>query len=512
MTMAQRGRVAQPVRWDMTRHLPRSVFAVLAIALLAIQVAAPSAPAAEDEGATRLTKWYAPGAVGGDLRSFDAKHVTYSALGERAGFVARVLQSPIGHPGEDSFTYPGGSALSPGTYPLRHAFDYSPVEPGAPTPVAIHMSETAVSQCRVPGTGVIHIHELVYGEDNSLLRLSADAEMTCFATKIHYVLRYRATVDPFHRGVMQFVGSNRLGTAIAVSESRWSVANDSTGGAPNAATVVLARSDDFADALAGGPLAAALDAPLLLTSRDSLDAAVLDEIRRVLPFGNDRPVHLLGGPNAIGVGVEQTLRQAGYVVIRHAGADRYATAVQIAHALGDPGGLVLVTGRNFPDGLAASAPAAMAGAAVLLTDGPNLPPATATYLAQHPSAAKLAIGGPAARAVPSATPIVGVDRYETSALVATTLFPANVGAAGLASGENFPDALIGGTHIAGFGGPLLLTTRTSLPASVRNYVIGHVHDAIILYGGPAVISDDLDPVAVPRHNLGSNIRRPLAES
>ena len=70
-------------------------------------------------------------------------------------------------------------------------------------------------------------------------------------------------------------GADRQSTAVAVSSAAF------PGG--SASAVVLARADAFADALAGGPLAAAKHAPLLLTSSGSLDAVTSAEILRVLP-------------------------------------------------------------------------------------------------------------------------------------------------------------------------------------------------------------------------------------
>ena len=90
----------------------------------------------------------------------------------------------------------------------------------------------------------------------------------------------------------RIAGSGRVETAVAVSGSAFP---DGTG------TVVLARADDFADALTGAPLAASFDAPLLLTGVDALPAATGDEITR-LGAGN---AVLLGGTGAISESVAE---------------------------------------------------------------------------------------------------------------------------------------------------------------------------------------------------------------
>jgi hypothetical protein len=72
--------------------------------------------------------------------------------------------------------------------------------------------------------------------------------------------------------------------------------------------------------------------------------------------------------------------------------------------------------------------------------------------------------------------------------VATQLFPSVVPIAGVASGESFPDALAGGTHIALQGGPLLLTLRDSLPAAVATYLATRATERVVVYGGTNAIA------------------------
>lgn|GEM_PF-3868945 len=64
-----------------------------------------------------------------------------------------------------------------------------------------------------------------------------------------------AGVDFYAPDTVQIAGATRLETAIAVSKFGWSQSD----------TVVIATARQFPDALVGGPLAALLDAPILLT-------------------------------------------------------------------------------------------------------------------------------------------------------------------------------------------------------------------------------------------------------
>jgi putative cell wall-binding protein len=280
-------------------------------------------------------------------------------------------------------------------------------------------------------------------------------------------------------------GADRILTSIAVSQ-------DSFPATGAAGAVVLSRSDGFADALAGTPLAVAKNGPLLLTpSGGPIDSRTMAEIQRALTPG--KTVYLLGGPAAIDPSVAAALQAAGYNVVRYQGGNRYSTAVSVAHdGLADPPTQLLATGTDFADALAGGAAAANVpgGASILLTNGTSMPPETAAYMAAHPPVAHFALGGPAAMADPTATPIVGADRFETSVKVANTFFN-NPVVVGLAYGFNYPDALAGGTHIGAKHSPLLLTDTNSLPATVNGYLTAKKTsiNSGYGYGGPVVISD-----------------------
>jgi putative cell wall-binding protein len=278
--------------------------------------------------------------------------------------------------------------------------------------------------------------------------------------------------------VTRLAGRDRIETAIAVSQAAFP-------GGVQASAVVLTRADDFPDALAGTPLAAATQAALLLSAGNSLDPRTKAEIQRVL--APHATVYLLGGPAAMSTTLEQQLLALPVHVLRLAGADRYETAVAIAEHLAAPGTVLLATGRNFPDALAAGAAAHHQDGVVLLTDDTVMPAATAAYLARHRPSTVYAIGGQAARAAPTATALAGADRYDTARIVARTLF-ANPTTVGIASGATFPDALAGGLHSARLAGPLLLTGHTVLPVPTLTYLrdtptITHAY----LYGGTAAI-------------------------
>lgn len=286
-----------------------------------------------------------------------------------------------------------------------------------------------------------------------------------------------------HIPLTRLAGASWDDTSVAVSSNLFPAAG-------SAGAVVLASDADYPDALAGTPLAVAKHAPVLLTSPSALSPVVKGEIQRVLPKGST--VYLLGGTSALSPDVASTVAGLGDAVIRLNGPNRFATAAAIATGSGSPAAVLEATGTRFPDALAAGAAAAKAGAVVLLTDGPVQSPETANYLAAHPGGPHYAIGGPAARADPSATPVVGSDRFATSTAVAARFFP-SPGEIGLASGVAFPDALAGGAHIGAKGGPVILVPASGpLPASLRSYLSAQTSaTGAFLYGGTSAVGADV---------------------
>lgn len=285
--------------------------------------------------------------------------------------------------------------------------------------------------------------------------------------------------------------ANRYETAVGVSKLGFP-------GDGSAAAVVLARSDDFADALAGGPLAAAKDAPLLLTQSGLLPAVTGDELERVLPDEGGQ-VYVLGGTNAVSDDVVTAVEDLGHEVTRIQGDDRYATALAIAAEIGSEGPVLLGTGTNFPDALTAGAAAGSEGGVVLLTNGDRLPGAVADHLSTFEGDV-YAIGGPAVSASESLDGVVdieGADRYETAVGVAEEFFYENLADVNgfvLASGEDFPDALAGGASSARGNDPVLLTQQDNLPSATTTYLEEQTAQTTLLgfvVGGPNAVSDDV---------------------
>lgn len=81
----------------------------------------------------------------------------------------------------------------------------------------------------------------------------------------------------------------------------------------------------------------------------------------------------------------------------------------------------------------------------------------------------------------------GIDRFATSVEVSKLGFAHQVPVVYLASGMNFPDALVAGPAAAVEGGPLLLTSSSVLPNVVRNEIVRLRPGKVVVVGGPASV-------------------------
>ena len=193
----------------------------------------------------------------------------------------------------------------------------------------------------------------------------------------------------FAETTTRLVGASNVEAAIA-----YSAATYADGAAP---IVLLARDDDFADALTSGSAQGVLDAPLLLTAPNVLSPQTAAELERLAPD----EVRIIGGNQAVSPAVETALQGLGYRTSRYFGSDRVGTAVAVAETL-FPNATSAVVARAFAgedptqafaDAIAAGAFAAASGKPVLLTDTAALSGATADYVNGSLLETALIVGG-----------------------------------------------------------------------------------------------------------------------
>ena len=295
--------------------------------------------------------------------------------------------------------------------------------------------------------------------------------------------------------VKRLSGTDRYATSVAIGRQA----------APEAGNVVLASGEQasLVDALAAGPLAAAVRGPLLLTARSGLPAAVRADVVRRSPSR----AYVVGGTASVSDAVVADLRGLGVSVTRLSGATRYETAAAVARAIRARTGsglaeVVLASGddEHLIDALGGGSLAAVSGGAVLLTEGGTLGTAAAGAL-RDVAPAQVTVAG--SDSVLSGTVMTGVsatgfparraagaDRYGTAAALAdlsADVVGVNARDVVVASGNNanMVDAIPG----AALRLPLLLSTPAALPAVSQTWVGGRsALTGASVVGGPSAVS------------------------
>jgi putative cell wall-binding protein len=266
----------------------------------------------------------------------------------------------------------------------------------------------------------------------------------------------------------------------------------------SADALVVAGGLAYADALTGGPLAAANGGPSILTAPTTLRAETAEAIDWALKPGGT--IYVVGGPASVSDGVLAQLGAHGWNVTRIGGANRYEVAVNVAKQLdalrgGLPTSAFVSSGTAFADALVAGPAATANDGPVLLSSGSVLPTVTADYLDSLASDATLyAIGGSGSASIagdPRTEVVGGANRYEVAGNVAQRFF-SGWGVLALADGRNWPDAVSGGTLMANWGQPVLLTDGTAtLPSATLGQALQTREsiDVVLGFGGYASVPD-----------------------
>lgn len=375
--------------------------------------------------------------------------------------VTRITDMPV---------YSVGDLLSEMPYTNKaKAFVYDFMPPGAVVTISLNGSPGKKYIANEEGVVAYTLEGLKPGENT--------IQVTENFMNIIYTYEYQI----YRMYVERLYGPNRFATANAIAAKGWEKAD----------TVVLARSDDFADSLVGVPLAAKLDAPILLTQSNLLTPATKAEIERL----EAKDVIILGGTGAISQAVAEELEGMGLDVTRIGGKNRFETAALIAEEVvgeGEIDAAFVVYGMNFPDGLAAAPMAARMGVPILLANTNVLPLETAGFLTDHNVSETIVVGGEGviSKAVfdllPGATRIAGSNRFATAVEVAKLEDSDMIF---IASGASYADALTLAALAAKFNGNLLLVSQNSIHASVDGYLSEIPVQHIIIAGGTGVVSE-----------------------
>jgi putative cell wall-binding protein len=195
---------------------------------------------------------------------------------------------------------------------------------------------------------------------------------------------------------------------------------------------------------------------------------------------------------------------------RVSGPTRYETAAELAlDGYGDAGApiAIVATGADFPDALAANYLAGQLddaeGGPILLTEPNTFTGAARSALDDLDVQRVLLMGGTAAISADveaqltaadyTVERVAGATRYETAAAVARRGVAVGeldgLRTALLATGENWPDAMVGGSLAFAGELPLLLTQMDRLHPAAASAIDDLQIEQVVILGGGGVVSD-----------------------
>lgn len=309
------------------------------------------------------------------------------------------------------------------------------------------------------------------------------------STQYNMVTSYLGDMDvwPTRLAPVRLYGHRWFDTPVAISKRTFP---------SSASTVVITTGERFPDALAGSPMAARNNGPLLLTKKNSLPPSVARELKRL----NPKKIIILGGPSAISNATVNKIKAYGPVT-RVWGSSLYDTSAKISRTWKSSNEVFLATGQRFEDAMSLAAVASGREAPMLLTRKAEVPASTIRELKRLKPTRVYMAGGPLAisakterqvrAAVPNAKVIryEGATRYDTSALIAKTFWPKGAQRQFIATADDFRDGLTGAVIASYNDAPMLLTKKSCMPSSVAGAMRSMQGWTNILLGGPVVLDE-----------------------
>ncbi len=188
---------------------------------------------------------------------------------------------------------------------------------------------------------------------------------------------------------------------------------------------------------------------------------------------------------------------------RIAGMDRFSTAVALSQDMTSAPAVVIANGRATADAMVGGPLAHALHSPILFVETHSVPASVTAEISRLGSTRAVILGGTAAVGSDVASSLAGqglsverlggIDRYETSALVALAVrdsLPASdVPAAFVASGLEPAGALAAGPVASVLGEPIVLTTPGKLPETVSKALVSMGTSSTVVVGGSASVSD-----------------------
>ena len=310
------------------------------------------------------------------------------------------------------------------------------------------------------------------------------------------------TMIPFNSFADDTVTVNTRLAGITAAQTAQVIAQEGWTASLNA-VIAPDTTDNMVDTLAAAPLAAALNAPILLTGSSHLSSKAEEEITRL----GVKVVYVTSGQAVIKAGVITELQTLGVDVVKLGGFDQYETSVNIAKEItkiAPTTSIFIANGEAARVAQDALSVAAIAGAQkqpLLLTQKGQLPQVVADYIASikaNVTTSYITGGtGVVSDEVEAQLPgtiyrNAGLDAYETNLEVLKNFTTLDYARLFVANGETMIDALAGAPLAALSKSPIVLV-NDSVETAITDYLYTKITDKTVVtaLGGKAVVPETI---------------------
>ncbi|MBC2725364.1 cell wall-binding repeat-containing protein [Desulfosporosinus sp.] len=303
-----------------------------------------------------------------------------------------------------------------------------------------------------------------------------------------FAFMYSFTSIAYASTAKRLAGETKYDTSALIVQDGWQQSD----------YALLAFGENYPDALSAVPLAKKYDAPILLTSGNSLPTVTKETLIRL----QVKNVFIIGGTAVIPSSIDTELQGMKISVTRVAGRDRYDTAIKIAEQFPSPTEIMIVTGEDYPDALSIGPIAALKQTPIILVPKDYLPASVQAYLSTNKINKSYVVGDstiisdnlvdqfPGSERI-----VVGVDKYERNINVNTEfdhLFSSKDFC--LTTGEGYADALTGAAYAAKKELPIVLVNDNP-PLITRQFTVDKLNqynDGVpYVFGGSVVVPDSV---------------------
>lgn len=294
--------------------------------------------------------------------------------------------------------------------------------------------------------------------------------------------------------ITRLAGADRFLTSLEIAKKSY----------PTTENIVIANGDISADALAAGPLANELNAPILLVK----SASMKEEIQDYIEKSGGEKIYIIGGRASVSKSIEDLLGKLGKEnVERISGKDRYETSTKILRKLKNDfsyGNSVIITNGledKAADALSAGPYARENRQGIVLTNGKYLESHVRKELRDLNIKSALIVGGKSTvdddvlknTNINISNRIAGSNRQETALEIAKKLKV--VDTVIVANAYKAPDALSAISLSKVENAPIILTDENSLTSSQEKYIIGVKEkgqmEKIFIVGGKSSIGPSI---------------------